>query len=1028
MDSINLHAHSVYSFLGSLLKVENLVGFAAFTGFKGCCLTDTLSTFGFSTLARCCEREMLKPVYGLELFTKGVHGRGQYPLIVIAINNQGLSNIHRLNTLSHGSARKTGSYSLPLALIAEHSNGLAVLAEGELFSHFRSRGLPDEGLTHIINQYQELFGDRFYLEMNYTGDRKVAYLKAMAVIIENRGLRGISTLEARHYPEDAELFSVLDHVREREAEGRELMKPMLCSCEYPLRKPLEMAAIFKNHPDYLNNAARLFDSVDTSLEYPVFQVPFENSGLSDLKKTCMGIIKKKQLGIEYRRRLLYELSGIEYSDLLEYFLFLDDLASFARKNRITVRPSSGRLAASLIAWLLGLTDTDPVRSNLPFEIFIIPGVKNLPSADLETPVRRKSKLNSFLETRYGQDSVFRGMVLERISSRPLLKFMAEKKKYKGPELTELWKLLSRTGGRNLTEMVRTNPALAVLCDTSREVRGLVDPVMRLESLPRKAVVDQDTVLIIPGGADGRFSGRESPEGLKALELKADDLIDSPLLHFRLRGSRIMGIIDEAAYQSGQKKLPEDDEATYSLICGIRTCCIPGLDQPGIKGILKAVRPCNLDELTDCLALYRLSRYGTTGIDAYLEWLTAGRASRIESAAELPYKPARPLLSAEELIGRVRADSGLEWKEAVDLFHALASRDNRQIPALKKRYMDKALAKGMTSRLAEESFAACAGLAPALGWKCEMAGQALWAYRSAYYKEHNTAVYFTAFINHHAGDLPALNSALTDMRAYSAAGLSVAPPDINKSGAHFSSSGGFIRAGLLFVRFCTAAFIKELIKDRRDNGIYNSLLDFCIRMKDKGLNYKIAENLVKAGAFDFTAVGRNRLLAALPQIQKTVARVVRERQEALFSAGDEIPDMAYFLKHAPEYPEGGFKNDYQLEYESTGLFLTHHPLEAYMDRIAGLERDTVSGCTVLPTAVLAGFLHELKARRSRNGGIMLSARLTDETGSIPVFFFPESYARYSAVIRSQGGYLVKGNIKDGCLYPEQVFRLEDLQAL
>ncbi|MGA2142508.1 MAG: PHP domain-containing protein [Brevinematales bacterium] len=383
MGFVNFHIHSEYSFCKSLITIEDIARNSAENGFDGCTVTDTCCTSGFIELSARARKFKLKPVFGCQIIVRGISGRGHYPLILIALDRAGLKNIYSLVSII-GRQDIKGVYNpLPPEEVFSRCGGLAALAGPELYAYRHDRAATNK----ICDRYKSAFGEKIFLEMNYTGDLPGSQtILEMDEIAGDYEFRPVAASEARYKARDKEKF-------------KELFKT---DCDYSLKDAGSIKNIFENHRDYLANTSLLFDMIGDNLIERVFPMPEYNGSLSRLKNICLKRLKTFSSDAKYVDRLSAELKTIGEQGIASSFLLAYELSCFMKKKKIAYGPGSGLFPSSLVLFLAGFTKIDPVIHGLVFELFI-PGQRAPMGLELEIAGKRRQFIHNYLISKFGPD-------------------------------------------------------------------------------------------------------------------------------------------------------------------------------------------------------------------------------------------------------------------------------------------------------------------------------------------------------------------------------------------------------------------------------------------------------------------------------------------------------------------------------------------------------------------------------------------------------------------------------------------------
>ncbi len=1037
MRFINFHNHSEFSFLSSLLSVEDLVRHTAESGFPGCCVTDTLSTYSFYRLTKLCRSHGIRPVYGLEIFVRGVSGgRGHYPVLLIALNNAGLQNLFRINTLAHQVHHKTSSFTLPLDAVHPYREGLAVLLESELYFNRDRPAVLDQA----VHAYRAAFGENLFVEANYCGQKKVPILKQVVEMIGRFGLNGLATCESRYLPADRDAFAYLNGYREKSHARTEKGLPIDTECVYALRASAEWPVIFKNHPDYVKNAETLFERIETDFDIKSFKIPrFFREPHEKLRSICERRLEKSGAGPDYRKRLEYELGIVQKLGLPDYFLLVYDMTRYMRQKKIPFGPGRGSAVSSLILHLLGVTRIDPVRFNLLFERFLNPGRRELPDVDLDVCWKKRKFVFSFIATKYGRRNVARLAAVDRLMARSVVREISKTFKLKRPKMERLLSILPAGRDLSLKTLLKSDEKFLEL-GSDPELRSFLEIVSAIEGTAAHSTVHSGGTLVIPSGVKRHASLEYSRNGEVVAQITADDLEDTGFVKFDILGLRFLSVLSDAMRLAGIESVPPEDPATYDFLSAGDTTAVFQLEGGGMKNLLRSVKPRSLLELSDVIALYRPGPIRAGMTEEYVRRHARHERSE-QSLAEHNLKDHPYLVVTadsfglfiyqEQILLLAHDYADMSWERSDLLRKALARRDNSLIVGLREEFLRGCRDNRIDDATANQLFGLLVDFGSYSFNKSHSLAYALNAYHGAWLKLHHPMEFMLASLNNNLDSSSRLNRMLMDVKFHSGPsswGWKLLPIDINSSSAAFRREDGHIRCALSIVKYVGQTLAVEIVRERKRKGAFRDLVDFTVRMKPKGLTVKSVEFLIKAGAFDVFGNSRSEMLCVHTDIAKYASGLTRKgknpaEDKSLFGDEDGGPTVEHFLKSCPER-EREKDDKFLMEMEATDVQLTRHPLDDHLEFLKEHRYQKFEDIGELSSGAFAGYLFKWKPSKTRSGKPMATGHFSDRTGAAEAVFFPAALQRFGTIMKTGSLYVIGGTVRDGRLVVEQVFLFEE----
>ncbi|HWH13145.1 MAG TPA: DNA polymerase III subunit alpha [Miltoncostaeaceae bacterium] len=1035
----HLHVHSDYSILDGACKIARLLDRVEEMGQTATALTDHGVMSGAVELYRTAKKRGITPIVGLEAYL--VPDRAARParekrahITLLAETTQGYYNLIKLCSkgFTEGYHRRP---RIDYELMSQHADGVIALTgclSGTICGLLEQDDVP--GARTELDRLVQIFGrDDVYVEIQNSGLAVQDPInQQLARIARDAGQTMVATCDA-HYvcQHDADAHEALLAIQTRDV----LSNPnrfKFDTKEFFLKTADEMAAAL---PDFV-------DAIPVSMEIaercgglvlpigetrlPRFPVPEGTTPTSYLETLC-----RQGLAMRYggsppagaEERLRFELDVIEEMGFSSYFLIVWDYIRWARENGVAVGPGRGSAAGSLVAYTLRITDLDPLEHGLLFERFLNPGRKSMPDIDTDFAVVGRDRVVRYVTEKYGDGAVARIGTFGKLLARAVVRDAGRVLGFSYGQVDRIAKLVpERPIGIRLEDAMKPGSELAEAYANDEGVRRIIDTARPLEGLVRNEGVHAAGVVIAPGDVTDYIPVRVDDEGNVVTQLPDHDVEALGLLKMDFLGLRnldvIQGCLRLIAENGGGdldiEAVPLDDPATYRMLAKGDALGVFQFESSGMREALREVRPTEFADLIALVALYR------PGPMAFIP--TYARNKRDPSKVTFADPRLEPItgptygvaIYQEQLMAISRALAGFSPSRADDLRKAVGKKDKVLMASLKDEFIQGCVASGTDARVADGLWGLCEAAGDYSFNKSHAACYALLAYRTAYLKCNHPAEYMAALLSSVMDTkdrVPFYVAACRDM------GLSVLPPDVNRSRADFAVTGPQeIRFGLTAVKGVGDNAVTCIITARESGGPFTSIWDFCRRVDQAQVNKRALESLIKAGALDSTGDTRAGMLDVLAAAMGAAARARSDAaagQESLFgllTAAEDAPAMVL----DPPVPSVEMSGDDLLaaEKEALGLYVSSHPLEVCRRQ---LSRAVTCGLGSLGErkdrefVTVGGLIGEVKAITTRKGEPMLFVRLDDLEGSIEIVVVPDVLAEFRDVIVPDRIVLVAGRI-------------------
>ncbi len=1078
MSFVHLHVHTEYSLLDGACRIRHLPALVKSMGQNACAITDHGVMYGAVDFYRACKKEGIHPIIGCEVY---VARRTRFDkqhefdtesrhLVLLCKNETGYRNLSYMVSQAY----IEGFYIRPridLDLLREHSEGLIALSAclaGEIPRRILNgdyAGAKEYALT-----MREIFGaEDFYLELQDHGIAEQTEVNRSLLRLHNEtGIPLVCTNDA-HYlrREDAESHDVLLCIQTGKTvddEDRMRYEPR----NFYLRSTEEMEALFAAYPDAVENTQRIADRCRLEFTFgkyhlPEFKLPEGYDSPTYLRELCeQGFAERYgETKPEYRKQLDYELNMIETMGFTDYFLIVSDFVRYAKSAGIPVGPGRGSAAGSMVSYCLHITDIDPMKYDLYFERFLNPERVSMPDIDMDFGDTRRGEVVEYVRRKYGNDHVAQIVTFGTMAARAAIRDVGRVLNMPYAEVDQVAKLVPMGPGimhLTLKGALKMSKRLAEVYNNDPRVKKLIDTAMALEGMPRHASTHAAGVVITKRPVYEYVPLARNDDAV-VCQYVMTTLEELGLLKMDFLGLRNLTVLDDAMKLVRRSepdfdlsKIPDDDAETYDMISRGQTAGIFQIESNGMTGVCMGLKPQSIEDITAVIALYRPGP-----MDSIPRFIACKHDPKL-----VTYKHPKliPILSVtygcivyQEQVIRIFQDlGGFSLGQADMVRRAISKKKAKEIEKERKAFVygdaergiAGCIANGIDEATAQSIYDEINDFANYAFNKAHAVSYAVVAYQTAYFKCHYTREYMAALLSSVLDNSDKVAGYIAECRE---CGIALLPPDVNRSSDGFTVEPEGIRFGLVAIKGIGRGFIQSMVREREQGGAFTSFQDFCERMYEcTDMTKRSVENLIRSGAFDSLGARRSQLMAVYEKVLDAIGTARRRNVEGqldFFGMGGGAAQSAHQVE-LPDVPEYTATERMRMERETTGLYLSGHPMEDYRAAAKRLGAVTIGevmkdldegeGATRFSdgqAVMLAGIVASSRTRTTKSNTMMAYVMLEDETASMELMCFQRLIDRAGSYMLPGLAVLVRGRIslrdeKPPQLMCDEMYPLEDAE--
>ncbi len=1054
-DFAHLHVHSEYSLLDGFSRTKKLVQQAKAQGMNHLAITDHGAMYGAIEFYKACKAGGINPIIGIEAYlTEDMRDHSKrysddyHHLLLLAKNNTGYYNLLKLTTI----ANTEGWHLRPRmdkSVLEKYAEGLIVTSSclsGEIPKMLLKEQTAEAYKT--ARWYQDVFGpENFYLEIQehhgtFDDGQPSPQGKLNQMLYQMHKELHIPLVATNdlHYVDanDAGSHDVLLCVQT----GKQLDSPKRMrfdSNEYYLKSPEEMARLFPELPDALLNSVRIAEqcSVDPlayKAKLPTYTIPAEYTSEGEyLYAICLQGVKERfgEMSEVIQKQLDYEFNMIVQKGFAPYFLIEWDFVNYARSQGIRCS-ARGSAAGSVLAYVLGITNVDPLRYQLPFERFFNTERADMPDIDMDFPDNRRDEVISYVTNKYGQDCVAQMVTFNSMAAKASVKDVARVmgKQDLGDRITRLIPTGPKVTLQGSLDGVRE---LNNLYQESKEAQEIIDQALKLEGAVRSIGIHAAGVLIANEPLEHfvplQLRDPKDPSQGRVTQYEQSHLEELGLIKFDFLGLSNLTILDNTLKFIKQsrdediilEKVPLDQvedegqnakrQKAFDLLASGETTGVFQLEGAKMREYIKQLKPTCVEDVMAMIALYRPGP-----MDSIPDFIDAKhkrkKVSYLDPRLEEWLNESYGVIVYQDQVLFIAVNlAGFSWGKANKFRKVLSKKIVHEVEGYRGDFVQGCIKNGVKAEAADELFTL---IEPFGGYgfnKAHAASYAVVAFYTAYLKGNYTAEFMAATMTTEAADAKKIANAIAECKRM---GVEVHGPDVSKSGRGFTVENGGVRFGLLAIKGIGEGPIGEIVRASSEGGPFKSLADFCTRVDPKFVGKGAIETLIKVGAMDSLGA-RHQLLASVDTAMKWGKNQRISQEQGLMSLfGDmEETESAFEFALKTDVNEISRKQLLAWEKELIGVYISKHPLAYLYDLFKDLVTHPIAEITEeldKQKVVLAGTVKEARRITTKKGETMCVVQLEDAFGSINVTIFPRLYEETTDLWVEETVLIVRGEVQ------------------
>ena len=1031
----HLHLHTSYSLNSGTIKIENLVNTAKKKKITALAMTDYLNIFGAVKFYNKCIKARIKPIIGCEIPFVTEQNNRIDNIVLLCQDIDGYYNLNKILSSIHKS--RSSNLGATFELLKEYNTGLLCLSGGR-------NGLcgssvlqtPVDATRKIIENISKAFNDRFYIEIDRTNRaneneyNNIALALAKELDLPIVASNDVLFINDSDYEANEVKVSIIQKTKLDDRANQDEYSPN----QY-FKPQDEMTSLFQDQISALTNISNIVERCNFKFpkfryHLPKFSNPTDkdddqyfrdlcDEGLEKYLKSCDSDRKK------YTDRLDNEISVIQKMGFASYFLIVQEFISWAKDNDVPVGPGRGSGAGSLVAFVLGITNIDPLKYNLLFERFLNPERISMPDFDIDFCMNKRQKVIDHIIDTYGQDKVSQIITYNTLSARAVIRDVGRVLDYSYGFVDYIAKLIPFTLGITIDDALKVSKELKSEYKTRDDVKILIDLAKKIEGLPRGAGTHAAGIVISPSNITD-FMPIYSLEDKDELitQFDKDDIESLGLVKFDILGLTTLTIMDEALRMISNNhenisldSIPLDDEKVFNLLKNRMTTGIFQLESLGMKKYMAQLQPDRFEDIVALVALYRPGPLGTNMVDDFIANKHGAEIKYEHPLLENILSETNGLILYQEQVMEIARSLGNYTLGDADLLRrAMGKKKQKEMENHRSRFVDGCSQNKINEKIARSIFDKMEKFAGYGFNKSHSVAYALLSYQTAYLKAYYPREFFSAALS---SDMDNTNKIVNLLAACNESDIKVNPPNINSSTYNFEPSDNkSINYGLCAIKGVGENAARHITEIRLKDGEFLDINDFCSRINLNTVNSGTIESLISSGCFDciseesrtYNIDNLNNLMSQGLKTQLDLASGQSEMFASELNATTSIKERN--LSIIPP------SNDELIrERKVLGYYLSSHPITKYkkelidmkLKDISQVNNNLINNNLTKITTTLSGVILDSRSQKIGKNKYINIFKVDDGSQFINVSFFEEKYLKYKNIIREDTILFFSGEV-------------------